>query len=509
MLAFYILSVTVLAINFTKSLFSISLVLGYSLVIVFDDSSFIFLITLLVVSLSVILWSYYYIDSETSFRCFFFVVLSFLFSMICLVSSGSLLSLLLSWDLLGFTSLFLVFYYRSRASLSGGLLTGAINRLGDCLFLVLLSLSLLTGGRYTSIFFYLIILIAITKSAQVPFSSWLPAAMVAPTPVSALVHSSTLVTAGVYLLYRFLTFEAGSLLIIGCFTILTGSTAAALEVDIKRIVAYSTLSQLGVMVISLGIGERGLCFLHLNLHAMFKALLFISVGILIHSCYGSQESRSLFTFSSSAVWPLFCIFVSRLSMSGLFFLSGWVSKEAILEASYNSRSPFLATILFYLGIVLTLVYRFRLLLLCMNSSSGFIALRCNTPCICLVFYPTLVLLLFSCSQGVLLSKLSLSQLSVLSVFDKLIIILLWGASLLLSHLSMFILIPSISNFISFSYLVHYSSSLIVKRSYPKYLEVSPVQGFGLASSSRFVNRISRSKLPTLRVFLFFRLLFLF
>lgn len=202
---------------------------------------------------------------------------------------------------MGFTSLFLVFYYRRRASLSGGLLTGAINRLGDCLFLVLLSLSLLTGGRYTSLIYYLIILIAITKSAQVPFSSWLPAAMVAPTPVSALVHSSTLVTAGVYLLYRFLSFEAGSLLFIGSFTMLTGSTAAALEVDIKRIVAYSTLSQLGVMVISLGIGSRGLCFLHLNLHAMFKALLFISVGILIHSCYGSQESRSLFSFSSSAL----------------------------------------------------------------------------------------------------------------------------------------------------------------------------------------------------------------
>jgi len=185
-----------------------------------------------------------------------------------------------------------------------------------------------------------------------------------------------------------------------------------------------------------------------------------------------------------------------------------VSKEAILEASYNFQSPFLATFLFYLGIVLTLVYSFRLLLLCMNSSSGFIAISSNRPSMRLVFYPTLVLLLFSCFQGVLLTNLSLSQLSVLSVYDKSVIILLWGASLLLSHLSMFLSFPSISNFISFSYLVHYSSCILEKRSYPNYLEVSPVLGFGLASSSRITKSLLRSNLPTPRVFLFLSLIFL-
>jgi len=226
-------------------------------------------------------------------------VLLFLFSMLCLVLSGRLTILLLSWDLLGFSSLFLVFYYRSRASLVGGFLTGGINRLGDCLFLVLFGFGSCSGNSSCFASFCLLILIAMTKSAQVPFRSWLPAAIVAPTPVSALVHSSTLVTAGVYLLYRFLPCSSLGLFYFGILTVLAGGIRALLETDIKRVIAYSTLSQLGLIILSLGLNFRGLCFLHLILHAIFKALLFMSVGVLIHSCFGSQESRSFSHFPTS------------------------------------------------------------------------------------------------------------------------------------------------------------------------------------------------------------------
>merc|ERR1712212_1361776 len=120
-----------------------------------------------------------------------------------LVISGNLIMMLVSWDLLGFSSLFLVFYYRTRGAVGSGLLTGLINRLGDCLFLLVLGLILCSGNSPTFLSALLLLLVSMTKSAIIPFSAWLPSAMVASTPVSALVHSSTLVTAGVYLLFRF------------------------------------------------------------------------------------------------------------------------------------------------------------------------------------------------------------------------------------------------------------------------------------------------------------------
>merc|ERR1712083_1007092 len=179
-----------------------------------------------------------------------------------------------------------------------------------------------SSSSLTILSFVLLLIVAITKSAMFPFSAWLPVAIVAPTPVSALVHSSTLVTAGVYLLYRFVRIESPFLLYTGILTSLIGGLAAVLEVDVKRIIAFSTLSQLGVIIIGLALGFRCLRFFHLNCHAMFKALLFISVGVLIHSCYGSQEGRGLVNVPYSSPWLLVCTLVSCLSMCGMVFLSG-------------------------------------------------------------------------------------------------------------------------------------------------------------------------------------------
>lgn len=187
---------------------SVALPLSHSLLLVIDSFSFLFMFTLSIVSGSVLIWAYYYLDTEPHFKVFLNTVFLFLFSIFGLVLSGNLLILFVFWDLLGFSSLFLVFYFRTRSSMAGGLLTGLSNRVGDVLLLFLFGTVALDSSLSSIILFYLLVLTSMTKSAQVPFSAWLPAAILAPTPVSALVHSSTLVTAGVYLLLRFLPSHA-------------------------------------------------------------------------------------------------------------------------------------------------------------------------------------------------------------------------------------------------------------------------------------------------------------
>lgn len=150
--------------------------------------------------------------------------------------------------------------------------------------------------------------------------------------MSALVHSSTLVTAGVYLLYRYIPTHSTILLSVGLFTTLVAGLAASCECDVKKIIALSTLSQLGLIVTSLGLGERSLCFAHLNTHAAFKALLFLAVGTSIHIQYGSQEVRTAVPLRVISPFIIIILVTARASMCGLVFLSGWVTKEAILES---------------------------------------------------------------------------------------------------------------------------------------------------------------------------------
>jgi len=152
----------------------------------------------------VVLWSYYYMDGEPHYRRFLRVVVAFVRSMILLIFMSTLYGTLIGWDGLGITSFLLVIYYKNRKSLGRSIITALTNRVGDAFLLILLGLSLYTAGA-AHLCLVLLLLTAMTKRAQYPFSRWLPAAMAAPTPVSALVHSSTLVTAGVYLLLRFNT----------------------------------------------------------------------------------------------------------------------------------------------------------------------------------------------------------------------------------------------------------------------------------------------------------------
>ena len=245
--------------------------------------------------------------------------------------------------------------------------------------------------------------------------------MLAPTPVSALVHSSTLVTAGVYLLYRYAPSSCSFLIYVGILTTLVAGFAALIECDLKKIIALSTLSQLGLIVSSLGLGERSLCFAHLNTHAAFKALLFLAVGTVIHSFYGSQEPRYLVSLASSSPFIIVVLLGGALSICGLVFLSGIVTKEAILEACFSCGIRYCALLLFYLGIFLTLAYslQFVRLLFRTTSTSGPLSLLISRSLP--VKLPMFWLLSVSTAQGCCLFMNSVSSIPTLCLVDKLFI----------------------------------------------------------------------------------------
>lgn len=185
--------------------------------------------------------------------------------------------------------------------------------------------------------------------------------------MSALVHSSTLVTAGVYLLIRFNSIGTEWLLIVGSVTVFMAGLCACAEIDLKKVVALRTLSQLGVMIVALSVQLKSLCFFHLTTHAMFKALLFVSVGIGIHRVYGSQDFRSFSSFGRVSSLPSLCLSIANISLAGLPFISGFYRKDSILESFYNSDSRFVFMLVFLGGVGLTTAYSTKITVLAVLS----------------------------------------------------------------------------------------------------------------------------------------------
>lgn len=492
MILLYTLILLIMLIVLQFGILRSTLGVGSCLVLASDPSSYIFFLTLSSISISVLTWSYYYIDTDTVFRRFTSILLLFLWSIFGLVFSADLLSLLVSWDLLGFSSFFLVIFYRSRASLAGGLLTGLTNRIGDVFLLALFGLMFYSSVSLMSWALYLLLVISFTKSAQVPFSSWLPAAILAPTPVSALVHSSTLVTAGVYLLFRFCPLNSTFLLNVGIFTTLIAGFAAALECDTKKIIALSTLSQLGLIVTSLGLGARSLCFAHLNTHAAFKALLFLAIGSYIHSIYGSQEARSVVLLHSASPLTIVVLVSACLSMCGLAFLSGWVTKEAILESRFNNVVSLISLLFFYLGIGLTLVYSLRLAFTTLATSRHTTPLSPSFSVSLLAKAPLYWLLSLSVMQGYITNLNFIACSSPLSFEDKLVV---WGVLLVSIVLGLRLVSGTTSAHSPFLYLglsTSLLSNLTGVVSPVQFTEVAAIQGGGLACVHSLVSPVRLS-----------------
>nr|YP_009731511.1 NADH dehydrogenase subunit 5 [Macrocheles muscaedomesticae]QHQ98529.1 NADH dehydrogenase subunit 5 [Macrocheles muscaedomesticae] len=340
----------------------------------FDWMSCVFLTVVLYISSMVLLYSDCYMMMEKNKKIFLLLVLLFILSMLLMIICLNLFTILIGWDGLGLVSYCLVAYYQNEASQVASLLTVMTNRIGDVGMLMGIIYMMQYGTwnflefkdfKVVNILIVMLLLAALTKSAQLPFSSWLPAAMAAPTPVSALVHSSTLVTAGVYLLLRFFFFFFSGnfsdyLFIVSLMTTLLAGMAASFEMDLKKVIAMSTLSQLGTMFLVVSLGEYILGFFHLISHAVIKAMLFLAAGVVIHASGGYQDMRKL--VSIKAVSPAISSFmlIGCLSLSGFPFSSGFYSKDTILEFLYTLHFNYFIIFLVFLTIIFTVIYSFRI-----------------------------------------------------------------------------------------------------------------------------------------------------
>nr|AIY62160.1 NADH dehydrogenase subunit 5 [Glyptotermes sp. B TB-2014] len=343
----------------------------------FDWMSLVFMGFVFFISSLVILYSEDYMHGDLSLSRFILLVLMFVLSMMLLIISPNMISILLGWDGLGLVSYCLVIYYQNVSSYNAGMLTVLSNRIGDVALLVVIAwmvnfgswnyiyyLEVLSGSFEMELISFLVVLAAMTKSAQIPFSSWLPAAMAAPTPVSALVHSSTLVTAGVYLLIRFSSVFSGwlctFLLLFSGLTMFMAGLGANFEYDLSKIIALSTLSQLGLMIGAVSVGFIGLAFFHLLTHALFKALLFMCAGVIIHTVKDSQDIRFMGNLSFQMPLASVCLSVSSFALCGMPFLAGFYSKDLILEMVSFSYVNLVGFFLFFAATGLTVCYSFRL-----------------------------------------------------------------------------------------------------------------------------------------------------
>nr|YP_010021192.1 NADH dehydrogenase subunit 5 [Spodoptera littoralis]QHB74394.1 NADH dehydrogenase subunit 5 [Spodoptera littoralis]QOK36237.1 NADH dehydrogenase subunit 5 [Spodoptera littoralis]QTZ20383.1 NADH dehydrogenase subunit 5 [Spodoptera littoralis] len=360
--------------------------------ILLDWMSLLFMMFVFLISSVVIYYSKSYMSSELNLSRFIILVLLFVFSMMLLIISPNIISILLGWDGLGLVSYCLVIYYQNLKSYNAGMLTALSNRVGDVFILIVISW-MLNYGSWNYVFYLefmnndwemmmigsMIIMAAMTKSAQIPFSSWLPAAMAAPTPVSALVHSSTLVTAGVYLLIRFNMmlldmFFLKLLLLLSGLTMFMAGISANYEFDLKKIIALSTLSQLGLMMSILSMGLPDLAFFHLLTHAMFKALLFMCAGIIIHMMNDIQDIRFMGGIGMFIPLTSLCMNISNMALCGIPFLAGFYSKDLILELVSFSNLNLMIFFLYYISTGLTMFYSFRLMMYLMVNDFNLLSI---------------------------------------------------------------------------------------------------------------------------------------
>jgi len=329
-----------------------------------------------------------YMSHDPSFRRFFLYLNLFMFAMLTLVLADNFLLLFVGWEGVGLCSYLLIGFWTERPSAAAaGKKAFLVNRIGDYGFM-LGSLLLIAGtgsldfervfaaaphvfqagGALITLATLLLFLGATGKSAQIPLYVWLPDAMEGPTPVSALIHAATMVTAGVYLLARsHVLFELAPrtlevVAVIGAATALLAATIGLAQNDIKRVLAYSTVSQLGYMFMACGVGAFGAGIFHLMTHAFFKALLFLGAGSVIHALSGEQDMRRMGGLAHRLPWTHGTMVVATLAIAGVPFFSGFFSKDEILTRSFASGhiGIWLAGVL---GAALTAFYMTRLYVL--------------------------------------------------------------------------------------------------------------------------------------------------
>ncbi|HEY4828455.1 MAG TPA: NADH-quinone oxidoreductase subunit L [Solirubrobacteraceae bacterium] len=340
------------------------------------------------VSTLIHLYSVTYMTGDRGFRRYFSYLNYFVFSMLLLILAGNFLLLIIGWAFVGAASYLLIsFWYRRTTATRAGIKAFVINTVGDVGLVIATFIifqhthtvqflpvfkavhhSFAHNGTPIVAAGLLLLVGAFAKSAQIPLHTWLPDAMEGPTPVSALIHAATMVTAGVYLIARMhVIFEwaptaADVGAIIGCLTLLVAGTVALVMTDIKRVIAYSTMSQIGYMIMGVSLGAYSAGLFHLMTHAFFKALLFMAAGSVIGAMAGDQSLDRMGGFRRALPFTFICFLVGGLALSGLPPFSGWLSKDDIIAFANHRGGAFLILgIAGYVGALLTGIYTFRMI----------------------------------------------------------------------------------------------------------------------------------------------------
>jgi len=354
---------------------------------VVDPLSLMMMLIVSGVGMLIVLYSIGYMDGDDEERRYFAYMALFVFSMLLLVQGGNLLMLLVGWGLVGLSSYLLIgFWHQRPEAVAAAKKAFVMNAIGDATMALALFLLIAKTGslnfeqvfaaapsfsNWTANLVALGLLGgAVAKSAQLPLHTWLPDAMEGPTPVSALIHAATMVTAGVYLIVRtaplfeqapkVLELAAG----LGAGTLLMAGLIALVQTDIKKVIAYSTMSQIGYMFLGAGIGAYPEAMFHLMTHAFFKALLFLAAGIVIHALSAEQDIRKMGGLRKLMPLTFIAFLVGSLSLAGIPPFSGFFSKDSILAALLaNGWYGEVLWVVGMLGTFLTGLYAFRLLFL--------------------------------------------------------------------------------------------------------------------------------------------------